>query len=72
MTVHEIQQHLTEMYGTEVSLRPGSFPHDDAFMKLFYLALRNIIQKWSMPLLDWKPALNRFTIQFEDRSLRSN
>ena len=56
----------------KVTKSRGSFPHDDAVMKLFYLALRNISQKWSMPLRDWKPALNRFTIQFEDRCLRSN
>ena len=45
----------------------GSFPSDDALMKLFYLALRNISQKWTMPIRDWKAALNRFTIQFEER-----
>jgi putative transposase len=56
----------------KVTKSRGSFPHEDAVMKLFYLALRNISQKWSMPLRDLKPALNRFTIQFEDRCLRSN
>ena len=45
----------------------GSFPSDEALMKLFYLALRNISQKWTMPIRDWKAALNRFTIQFEER-----
>lgn len=45
----------------------GSFPSDEALLKLFYLALRNISQKWTMPLRDWKSALNRFTIQFEER-----
>jgi putative transposase len=45
----------------------GSFPNDEAVMKLFYLALQNISKKWTMPLRDWKPALNRFTIQFEER-----
>ena len=45
----------------------GSFLSDDALMKLFYLALRNISQKWTMPIRDWKAALNRFTIQFEER-----
>lgn len=45
----------------------GSFPSDEALMKLFDLALRNISQKWTMPIRDWKPALNRFTIQFEER-----
>ncbi len=45
----------------------GSFPSDEALLKLFYLALRNISQKWTMPLRDWKAALTRFTIQFEER-----
>lgn len=45
----------------------GSFPSDEALTKLFYLALCNISQKWSMPIRDWKAALTRFTIQFGDR-----
>ena len=45
----------------------GSFPSDEALTKLFYLALRNISQKWTMPIRDWKAALSRFTIQFGDR-----
>jgi transposase-like protein len=32
----------------------------------FYLALQNISQKWTMPIRDWKAALNRLTIQFDD------
>lgn len=51
----------------KVSKSRGSFPNDEAVFKLFYLALINIAKKWSMPLKDWKPALNRFTIQFENR-----
>ena len=42
----------------------GSFPSDEALLKLFYLALRNISKKWTMPIRDWKAALTRFTIQF--------
>ncbi len=45
----------------------GSFPNDDALLKLFYLALNNIGKKWTMPLRDWKAASTRFTIQFEER-----
>jgi putative transposase len=48
----------------------GSFPTDDAVFKLFYLALNNISQKWTMPIRDWKAALNRFTIQFDERMPR--
>ena len=49
----------------------ASFPTDDAIMKLFYLAIRNICPRengeWTMPVPDWKAALNRFTILFGDR-----
>ena len=45
----------------------GSFPSDEALLKLFYLALRNISRKWNMPIRGWKAVLNRFTIQFEER-----
>ena len=45
----------------------GSFPSDEAMLKLFYLAQQNISKKWTMPIRDWKAALNRFTIQFGDR-----
>lgn len=45
----------------------GSFPTDQAVFKLFYLALNNISQKWTMPIQNWKAVLNRFTLQFEER-----
>ena len=47
----------------------SSFPTDEAVTKLFYLALKNISKKWTMPIRDWKAALNRFTIQFDERML---
>ncbi len=48
----------------------ASFPNDDALIKLLFLALQNIAKKWTMPILDWKNALNRFIIQFEGRMPR--
>jgi len=51
----------------KITKNRGSFPNDDALLKLFYLALSNISKKWTMPLRDWKAALTRFTIQFEER-----
>lgn len=45
----------------------GSFPSDEALVKLFFLALRNISKKWTLPIRDWKAALTRFTIQFGER-----
>ena len=45
-------------------------PNKIGRMKLFYLALNNISKKWTMPIRDWVGALNRFSIQFEDRLLQ--
>jgi putative transposase len=43
--------------------------YDEALLKLFYLALNNIAKKWTMPVQNWKPVLNRFTIQFGEGML---
>jgi putative transposase len=44
-----------------------SFPTDESAMKVIFLALNNIAKKWTMPIRDWKRALNRFAIEFEGR-----
>jgi putative transposase len=43
------------------------FANDEAALKVIYLAIENISRKWTMPIRDWKPALNRFAIEFEGR-----
>jgi len=35
-------------------------------MKVVYLAVQEASKKWTMPIRNWKPALNRFMIEFED------
>lgn len=45
----------------------GSFPTSESAMKLLYLALENITKKWTMPIPNWKAALQRFTILLGDR-----
>jgi putative transposase len=45
----------------------GSFPNQDAALKLLFLALEPIAKKWSMPVQDWKAALQRFSILLGDR-----
>ncbi len=54
----------------KITKNRGSFPSDEALLKLFYLAIRNISKRWTMPIRDWKAALNRFTIQFGDRLMQ--
>lgn len=43
------------------------FPSDEAVFKVIYLAIQNIAKKWTMPIHNWKPALNCFAIEFAGR-----
>ncbi len=43
------------------------FPTDDSAKKVIYLAIQEASKKWTMPIRNWKIALNRFMIEFEDR-----
>jgi len=36
-------------------------------MKVIYLAIQDAAKRWTMPIRNWKPALNRFMIKFEDQ-----
>jgi putative transposase len=45
----------------------GHFPTEDAVMKVLYLAIKGVSKKWTMPIRDWKSALNQFAIRFGDR-----
>ena len=51
----------------KVTKTRGSFPNDEAIFKLLFLAMKNITKKWTQPIRDWKAAMGRFTILFEDR-----
>ena len=43
------------------------FLNDDSGRKMVYLAIQDASKKWTMPIRNWKAALNRFIIEFEDR-----
>lgn len=43
------------------------FPTEESAKKVVYLAIRQASEKWTMPIRNWKTALNRFMIMFEDR-----
>lgn len=40
----------------------NAFPNDDSVMKLLYLGIKNVARKWTMPVRNWKQALNQFVI----------
>ncbi|NLG96778.1 MAG: transposase, partial [Chloroflexi bacterium] len=45
----------------------GAFPSGDAARKLLFLANRDIIKKWTMPIDNWSLILNQLVIRFEQR-----
>jgi putative transposase len=51
----------------KVSKNRPLFPSDEAVFKLLYLALRNISNRWTMPIPNWSGALNQFAILFDGR-----
>jgi putative transposase len=42
----------------KISKHRGSFPTAESALNLLYLALRNITRHWTMPIKDWRAALN--------------
>jgi putative transposase len=45
----------------------GGFPHQEAALKLLFLALRQAAKKWTMPIHHWREALNHFIILWPER-----
>ena len=45
----------------------GAFPNDDSIVKILFLAINRVAKKWTMPIRDWRSALNQFVILFGDR-----
>lgn len=45
----------------------AAFPSEDAALKLLWLSLQNIEKKWTMPIQNWKQAVQQFAIIFEGR-----
>lgn len=43
------------------------FPSDDSARKIIYLAVMNASKKWTMPIQNWREAMNWFMIKFDER-----
>ena len=50
----------------KVTKNRGSFPSEEAAVKLLYLALRNVAKKWKS-IQHWKAALSHFSLLWQDR-----
>ncbi len=51
----------------KVTKNRNSFPNDESAIKLLYMALQNIMKKWTMPIRNWPLAVHQFAIRFGER-----
>ena len=51
----------------KITKNRNSFPNDESVIKLLYLALQNIMKKWTMPIRNWPLAVHQFAIRFGER-----
>lgn len=51
----------------KVTKTTNVFPHDDALLKLLWLAQADISQKWTLPLRNWGEIMAQITVMFPDR-----
>lgn len=51
----------------KITKSKGAFPSGDAARKLLFLANRDILKKWTMPIYNWSLILNQLVIRFEQR-----
>ena len=43
------------------------YPNEESALKIVYMAIHEASKKWTMPIRNWKEALNHFAILFEGR-----
>jgi len=51
----------------QISKTRGGFHNEEAALKLLFLALRQAAKRWTMPIHQWREALNHFTILWPER-----
>jgi transposase-like protein len=50
----------------------SAFSTGDAIFKTLYLAIRNALEKWTMPIKEWGQAPNQFAIEFGKERIGSS
>lgn len=50
-----------------VTKKRGAFPNEQSLLKVLYLALLKAQERWTMPIVDWPPALYHFSVAFPGR-----
>ena len=45
----------------------GHFSTEESLMKVLYLVIQQVSKRWTMPIRDWKQAMNQFAIMYPQR-----
>jgi len=45
----------------------GIFPNDTSAIKIVYLAIQQASKRWTMPIRDWGPVMNRLLVEYGER-----
>jgi putative transposase len=51
----------------KVTKNRNNFPTDDSAVKLLYMAIQNVMKKWTMPIRNWSLAVHQLAIRFGER-----
>ncbi|MBF0318512.1 MAG: transposase [Nitrospirae bacterium] len=51
----------------KVTETKGAFASENALLKLLFLAIQNISEKWTQPLRNWNQTVSQLAIFFEGR-----
>jgi len=62
-----VTAHQTILFSRKSTKNRKIFPTDKSALKVIYLAIEAASKKWTMPIHNWKNAMNRFMIEFPDR-----
>src|SRR5215831_11816718 len=70
--IHKVIYTTNAIESMNMTLRKATrnhriFPSDEAVFKVISLAMRNIKTKWTMPVREWKPALNHVAVECAER-----
>ncbi len=51
----------------KVTKNRALFPNDDALTKILYLAIQDVMKKWTMPLASWALTISQLAVMYQGR-----
>ena len=51
----------------KVTKNRSVFPNDEALTKILFLAIQDVMKKWSIPLANWALTISQLAVMYEGR-----